>query len=179
MQTPPGEGNTVAQSAPVANTQVTAPNAGDNTAKALENLQKNITSAGRWFFWIAGLSLINSIIMMAGGNTRFIVGLGVTSLIDGFAKGLGRTSGLILLPVYLVILAIYCVFGYFACQRKRWAFITGIVLYALDAVILLLFKEYMSVAFHAFALFCIFAGLKADTQLRQLEARMAWNKSAQ
>ena len=46
----------------------------------LAQLHARGTSGAGWFFWIAALSLINSIILLSGGDRHFVVGLGVTSI---------------------------------------------------------------------------------------------------
>src|SRR5690349_8489985 len=51
-------------------------------------LERQVRSGARWFFWIGGLSLINTLIAMSGRGLVFIVGLGMTQIIDGFAKGM-------------------------------------------------------------------------------------------
>src|SRR5215469_2722671 len=42
-------------------------------------------SAG-WFDWIAALSIVNSVISLFNGSWHFVVGLGITELIDGLAQ---------------------------------------------------------------------------------------------
>ena len=57
-----------------------------------------LRSGVSWFYWIAGLSLINSILSVSGQSWRFIFGLGVTQLLDAFAEGFaggGKIVGLI------------------------------------------------------------------------------------
>src|SRR5690349_15552832 len=49
--------------------------------------ERKIKSGAGWFYWIAGLSLINSVIAATGAGWAFIVGLGVTQFIDAFAHG--------------------------------------------------------------------------------------------
>lgn len=39
-------------------------------------------------------------------------------------------------------------FGVFANKKHQWAFVTGMVLYALDAAIYVLFQDWLGVAFH-------------------------------
>ena len=39
-----------------------------------------ILNAARWFWWIAGLSLVNTVLFYSGSNTSFIVGLGLTTV---------------------------------------------------------------------------------------------------
>src|SRR4051794_33834386 len=41
-------------------------------------LEKQIKSGADWFFWIAGLSLVNSFVALSGKGWGFILGLGIT-----------------------------------------------------------------------------------------------------
>src|SRR5438477_10996020 len=50
-------------------------------------------SGANWFYWIAALSLLNSIIFFTGSNFSFFVGLGLTPLIDALL--LNAQAGLI------------------------------------------------------------------------------------
>src|SRR5262249_466386 len=59
-------------------------------------LARQFNAGSSWFFWIAALSVINSLIAVFGGNWRFIFGLGITSVADalfsqsgGVAKAIG------------------------------------------------------------------------------------------
>jgi hypothetical protein len=56
-------------------------------------LAHTLKSGGNWFFWIAGLSLITSILSLSGANWRFFLSLGITQIIDGFAAGLATAVG--------------------------------------------------------------------------------------
>ena len=47
-------------------------------------------SGANWFYWIAGLSLVNTILLYTGSEWVFVVGLGVTQLIDGIAIEIAR-----------------------------------------------------------------------------------------
>ena len=41
-----------------------------------------VASAARWFWWIAGLSLVNTILVHSGSETSFVIGLGFTLIAD-------------------------------------------------------------------------------------------------
>jgi hypothetical protein len=45
------------------------------------------------FFWIAGLSVVTSLISFWGGGYAFFLSLGTTQVIDAFAKGLATELG--------------------------------------------------------------------------------------
>lgn len=142
----------------------------NDTIKLME-LHRRVKSGGNWFYWIAGLSLINTIVMLSHGKFSFVAGLGITQIIDVIIAKVGPAAAVVGLPINLIIAGIYVVFGYFACRRQSWAFITGIVLYSLDTVLFLLFFDILPLAFHAFALLGIISGLKAHNAALQLEAR--------
>jgi len=137
-----------------------------------ENLrtENQLKSGANWFFWIAGLSLINSIILLAGGQWNFIVGLGMTQIIDTIgleiAKQAGVIGNIIAFVVDLFVAGIFIVFGVFSRKRYSWAFIVGMILYALDGLLFLLVQDILSIGFHIFALFCIYAGFRANKLLK-------------
>lgn len=130
-------------------------------------------SGADWFFWIAGLSLINSIILLAGGQWSFIVGLGITQIIDTIGLGIAKEAGIIGNIIAFVFDAlaagIFIIFGIFSKKRYSWAFIVGMILYALDGLLFLLVRDFLSIGFHIFALYCIYGGFKANKLLKSIE----------
>ena len=46
-------------------------------------LLAQLRSGANWFYWIAGLSVVNSLIFAFGGKVSFIAGLGLTQIVDG------------------------------------------------------------------------------------------------
>jgi hypothetical protein len=123
-----------------------------------------VKAGGRWFYWIAGLSLINSVIVVAGGSIHFMVGLGITAVVDAVAKPLGTTGTVLDLLINGTVAGVFILLGSFACKAKKWAFLAGMVLYGLDGLLLLGVKDILSVAFHAYALFAIYRGFSAADQ---------------
>ncbi|MEP6901392.1 MAG: hypothetical protein ABJA66_06550 [Actinomycetota bacterium] len=123
-----------------------------------------------WFYWIAGLSLINSLIFLFGGNWSFFAGLGITQVIDEIVDQISRSGDFSVIKIIafiidLMIAAVFLLCGLWANKFKTWAFIVGMVLYFLDGVFLLVIGAYLPAAFHAFALFMIFRGLSAARQI--------------
>lgn len=131
-------------------------------------LAKRIQSGANWFFWIAGLSLINSIISLAGGGTRFIIGLGITQIVDAVAHGAKMGSG-VPLVIDVIAAGIFIPFGLQARKRRNWAFLIGMILYALDGLLFVLVKDILGIGFHLFALYFIYKGMKANEQFAALE----------
>src|SRR5215510_11534649 len=56
-------------------------------------LSQRARSGANWFYWIAALSLITSLISLSGVNWRFVLSLGSTQIIDALASGIARQLG--------------------------------------------------------------------------------------
>src|SRR5687768_15737378 len=68
---------------PVLTSQETALTAQQESLHNLrEAMEHNGRSGANWFYWVAGLSLVNSAIQHGGGDTYFVVGLGMTLVVD-------------------------------------------------------------------------------------------------
>jgi len=132
--------------------------------------QQMVEASASWFLWIAGLSLLNSVIGMAGGNLHFIVGLGITQVVDAVAHGVG-TAGIVLdLIINGIVAGVFVFFWHFARKGQKWAFLVGMVLYAADGCLLIMFKDILSMAFHAYALYRMYGGLKVLPVMQKAEA---------
>lgn len=145
--------------------QSAAPTAPGSTLGDAERteLEAQRRGGGQWFFWVAALSLINSGLAMAGQEWRFILGLGVTQIVEELAKSgnAGMTAGL----VSLAFIGIFAALGYQAVKGAEWAFLLGMVLYALDGGVFLLAQHWLGVGFHVFALAMIGRGYVAARRL--------------
>ena len=51
-------------------------------------LEARLRSGADWFFWIAGLSVVNSVLGFLDVSLNFVAGLGMTQLIDGISFGI-------------------------------------------------------------------------------------------
>lgn len=131
-----------------------------NTGELME-LDKKIRNHGSWYFWIAGLTLVNTVTILSGSNGAFLLGLSITQVFDGFAASAGGGGKMVALFLDAMAIGMFVLFGVFALRRHNWAFIVGIILYGLDAVLTLLFQSWLSLAFHAWALFSLVAGMRA------------------
>lgn len=146
-----------------------------------EALVKRHRDGSGWFFWIAGLSLVNSVVILAGSDWSFLIGLGVTQIIDAIALALAEESGATGFSIFTVIAFLldvlvagsFVLWGVLARMGQRWAYVVGMVLYILDGLIFLLVMDLPSIGFHLFALFFIFTGFKASGQLKKLESLVA------
>jgi hypothetical protein len=140
-------------------------------------LLQGYKSGVKWFYWIAGLSLVTSIISVSGGSWRFILSLGTTQLIDELAKALsGPEFGpfhVIGLVLDLLVTGMFVGFGLLAGKRFLWAYILGMVIFLLDGLILLIAPDVIGIIFHALVLFWMFRGLQAGRELCAYEKTMA------
>jgi hypothetical protein len=142
---------------------VTSPAIGATTPAVAQSnpaAAAHLRSGASWFYWIAGLSLVNSIVAFTGSSWHFLIGLGITQVID--AAG----SPVIALVLNIVVAGVFVLFGFFAHKGHLWAFILGMVLFALDGIIFVLAQDWLGVGFHALILFFLFRGLSALRQLR-------------
>ena len=141
---------------------IIAPTVKPADAASLAQLKSGATR----FYWIAGLSLINSISAVSGADWRFLLGLGITQILDALGTEIGSAGKVVVFALDLVVAGVFVLFGLFAHKRHLWAFIVGMILFALDGLIFVFVKDWLGIAFHVFALYCLFRGLKACRALQ-------------
>ena len=88
--------------------------------------------------------------------------------LDGLAQvmqpKLGMVADVLYYALYAVIAGVFVMFGRFANRGHQWAFIVGMIAYALDGLLLVPFQDWMGVGFHALVLYWIWNGLQASRQ---------------
>ncbi|HEV7903830.1 MAG TPA: hypothetical protein VGO96_08320 [Pyrinomonadaceae bacterium] len=135
-------------------------------------------SGANWFFWIAGFSVVNSIILLANGQWNFLIGLGLTQLIDGVAtvaaERMGGAATGIALILDAMVAGFFIVMGLLARRGFGWAFVLGMVVYVLDGLLFLYVQQWLNIAFHGLALYYIYRGFAANSKLRTLQAEAAF-----
>ncbi len=138
--------------------------------------QRQLVLAGaNWFIWIAGLSLVNSVLFIAGSNWSFFLGLGATRFVDDFGDVVitGTTGHVLALAVDVVIAGIFVGLGLVSRNGALWSFIVGTVLLVLDALLLAWITDWGAVAFHGLALFFVIRGFQASRRLAALRTASA------
>ena len=135
-------------------------------------------SGAGWFYWIAGLTLITSIITFAGGNWRFLISLGTTQIIDGIAAGLAAELGgsapkIIALFLDMILTAVFVVFGVLANKRLLWAYILGMAIFVIDGLISLIMQDLIGVVAHVVVLVFMVPGFLAGKKMLELEQEVA------
>ncbi|MFL6273836.1 MAG: hypothetical protein ACJ74G_01395 [Blastocatellia bacterium] len=137
-----------------------------NTELMPAEVRDRVFRSANWFFWIAGLSLINSIATHLGGNWHFFLGLGITAVADAVAQQIGGIGPGLALVFDLIGAGIFVGIGLLARRMMLWAFVVGMVAYGLDGVVLLMLGEYLSAGFHGYVLYSIYLGVNALRQQR-------------
>jgi hypothetical protein len=140
-------------------------------------LAKTYKNGSNWFYWLAGLTIVTSLIAFGGGGIRFLLSLGVTQIIDGIAAGLavelGSGTKAVALVLDLIVSGIFVLFGYLSNQKQIWAYVIGMVLFLFDGLLSLVVGDLIGVAAHAFVLYFLIRGFLAGRQLLELEKAMA------
>ena len=136
-------------------------------------LTQQFNSSSSWFFWIAGLSVVNSLIAVSGGSWRFIFGLGITSVADALSTDLGSAGKTVSFIFSMMMAGLIVICGVLTRKFFHWAFIVGMVIYALDGLLLLAAQDWLGVGFHAFVLFLLAKGVPASKKLSELKRGQA------
>jgi hypothetical protein len=147
----------------------------------MAQLTQRANSGARWFFWIAALSLITSLIMLSGSNWRFILSLGITQLITEIANAasvdLGNVGTAIASVFDLLAAGVFAGLGVLAGKKHLWAYVVGMILFGLDALIFILGQDWIGIIFHLLVIYWIFRGFSACRQLRALQREAEQNQA--
>jgi hypothetical protein len=133
---------------------------------SVADAQQTVRGSGTWFWWIAALSVVNSLAVILDLKYGMALGLGFTSIIDAlFSFGAdgeavlpGVSSRLVQLALVGAVAAGFYALGRAARHYSAAAFLWGMGLYALDAAIFALARDWIGVGFHAFVLFMLWGG---------------------
>ena len=128
-------------------------------------LQNTTKRGAGWLMTVAVFSVVDSALTLSNAKIHFIVGLGVTQIADGIGKAGGAAGNVAGFVITLITAVVFLLFWKFAREGRKWAFVVGMILYALDGLIFVGFGLWLDLAFHAFALFNMYKGLQALNQL--------------
>jgi hypothetical protein len=133
-------------------------------------LEKRVKMGASWFYWIAGLTVFNSLSALCKWDFGFYLGLGITQWIDGIIGALGTVGGVIAMAIGLLAAGLLVLLGIFCHKCHAWAFIVGLILLGLDTLIvgvsaLVVPSIWIGVGLHVWALISIFLGFRASRQM--------------
>lgn len=134
----------------------------DDSSEKHSGTELVIKSGANWFFVIAVLSVVNTIISLyLGLSSTFVIGFGFAAFTTAFAQAQGTTVTILMSTVTAVFTSLYVAMGIFSRRRHKWAFVTGLFVYAIDGLFLILVQDWYSIALHCLLLYLIFRGLDA------------------
>lgn len=136
---------------------------------AMLELEKKSRSGASWFYWIAGLSAVNAIAFLMGGDWSFFFGLGSLQIISALAGQMDSIGTMIAIGLNVIGVALFVLLGVFAYKKHSWAFLVGLILYGLDSLCYLLFMDYLGLFLHLLALWFIFCGFRANRQWEEMQ----------
>ena len=149
-------------------TSSTSASSGADVSPELFELEKRVKSGGSWYYWVAALSLVNSVMAFSGGGGGFVIGLSVTQFMDAMLSADGGVMKGVGLALGVLAAGVFALFGVFACKRHVWAFIVGMLFYGLDTILTVLAEQWLGLAFHGWVLFSLFIGTRAAMQINAL-----------
>lgn len=135
--------------------------------------ERVVKAGASWFLMVGVLSVINSLLAMSGSGIRFIFGLGIAQFVDALARQAGQTGFALSLVINGGVAAVFVLFWNFARKGEQWAFLVGMGLYVIDALVTLMSPQgILAVAFHAYALYRIYRGLNGIRALKHFEGQL-------
>lgn len=161
----------ITQSAPAA-VSAEAQQAEQNAAIAAI-VKSHVARGASWFYWIAGLSLVNLFAIIGDTNFRFVFGLGISEGLAEWAKDQAATSagtGVVAIAAAgsLAMTGFFALCGWLATRPSAVAFMIGMIVFVLDSLVFVLVKDWIAVAFHAYACYRLWEGFKAARQFKTL-----------
>ncbi len=71
-----------------------------------------VRSGANWFYWIAGLSVVNSIAFVSGANFMMTLGLASSLMAAAFLRGFGTIGSVLGIVVTAGIAGVFALFGW-------------------------------------------------------------------
>ena len=129
--------------------------------------RSSVLHAADWFFWLAILSILNSLIVFYYQTPNTPIALGITQWIDGTSGVFNgaMTAGELLTNI--LIAGVLAAFGLMARRGSDIAFVVGIFLYVIDTFLIIGLRDFFGFGVHLIALFFIVKGLLASRHIRE------------
>ena len=140
-----------------------------------EALERTARVGSRWFYWIAGLSLVNTLLYYGGAPIRLAMGLGLTQLIDGIVGTIFPQLYYLSLAIDVIIAAAFIGFGYLSGRGEISTFVVGLIVYCFDGLLYLGLmilghtpSGIVAIIWHGIAVYFLWKGLQAARELKRL-----------
>ena len=127
------------------------------------------------FYIIAAATILNSLILQTGRFINLLAGIYLTQVVDAVGQGMrslepegapDRFVPLLFLVFDAGIAAVIALLGSVA-RRVPKAFVAGIIMYSLDAIVFALVRQWPSVVVHVVILVIVYRGYIAACSLEQ------------
>jgi len=144
----------------------------------IEEYQTKVNKSAGWFFFIAGLSIVNTVLVHTEQSLSFVIGLTITQFIDGFGIGIADAVDneaitpwlpYLFSAISICVSLTFVLFGWFGRKCMRGAYLFGIILYLMDSLLLVLYPTFMSVIFHIIAVIALFQGWRLMGQIKEIQ----------
>jgi hypothetical protein len=132
-----------------------------------------VRESAHWFFWTVAVSAMDSIFVILGSQIHRFTGYGVSAMADR----LSGSSPFLHVMANGWMGAIILFFGFWALEGKKRAFTIGMAVYACDALLLLVARDYFSIPFHAFVLYQLYIGYAALSEASESASQHPRNDS--
>jgi hypothetical protein len=129
------------------------------------DLRTESLNAANFFFLAAGLAALGSGLLLIRINV--IVSIGLIDLLRLYGAPLGPLYALVVYGAAFVWIIVLVGLGFAARSAQRWAFLAGMVLYAIDMIMLIMMFSLWAFGIHAFFIFMWYKGQKALQDLKQ------------
>jgi hypothetical protein len=131
--------------------------------------KRQASVGAQWFYWIAGLSVLNSLLASAHAGIQFIFGLGITRLIDELRAAWLPDWSYLNVALSVAVAGVFVLIGWIAGKGYRAAYLVGLALYILDALIFIIFPRqimWLPLLVHAYLSYRIVQGFLATRALQ-------------
>jgi hypothetical protein len=129
--------------------------------------RSSVLHAADWFFWLAILSIINSLIVFYYQIPNTPIALGITQWLDGTSGAFNGAMSSGELLINIVIACVLAAFGLMARRGSDIAFVVGIFLYVIDSMLIIGLRDFFGFGVHLLALFFLVKGLLASRHIRE------------
>ncbi len=125
-----------------------------------------------WFYWLGAASIANSLVVFFFNTPNSMAAFGITRWVDGTSGAL-TAEGVVppmlatALVINILIALGFAAFGYLASRGSDLAFVIGIFLYLVDAMLLIGLRDVFGFGFHMVGLYFLMRGLLASRHLRE------------
>jgi len=130
-------------------------------------IDKFYKSISGWYNAIGIFSIINTIGLALKWRVSFLLGLGVTQVIDSVFINLLGQYFMITGIISIIFSSIFFIFGFLSKKKNHPAIIVGMVLYGLDAVVMFILKFWIGFGFHVFILIVLISSYEKIIQERR------------